>query len=63
MTEISGERIHFIHVKGNGKKPPVLLLHGWPGSFLELEQVLGPLSEDGHDVVVPLFVLEFPASG
>jgi pimeloyl-ACP methyl ester carboxylesterase len=53
VTEISGERIHFIHVKGNGKKPPVLLLHGWPGSFLEFEQVLGPLSEDGHDVVVP----------
>jgi pimeloyl-ACP methyl ester carboxylesterase len=53
VTEIAGERIHFIHRKGNGSNPPVLLLHGWPGSFLEFEQVLGPLSEDGHDVVVP----------
>jgi pimeloyl-ACP methyl ester carboxylesterase len=53
ITEISGERIHFIHAKGNGKKPPVLLLHGWPGSFLEFEHILGPLAEDGHDVIVP----------
>jgi pimeloyl-ACP methyl ester carboxylesterase len=53
VTKISGEQLHFIHRKGNGKKPPVLLLHGWPGSFLEFEQILGPLSEDGHDVIVP----------
>lgn len=53
VTGIAGERIHFIHVKGDGRKPPVLLLHGWPGSFLEFERLLGPLAADGHDVVVP----------
>ncbi len=53
LAKVSGERIHYIQVKGAGTKPPVLLLHGWPGSFLEFEQVLGPLSGDGHDVVVP----------
>jgi pimeloyl-ACP methyl ester carboxylesterase len=52
-TEVEGERIHFVHVRGNGPKPPVLLLHGWPGSFLEFEQLLEPLATDGHDVVVP----------
>ncbi|MGA0531035.1 epoxide hydrolase family protein [Hansschlegelia sp. KR7-227] len=52
-TDIEGERIHFVHVKGDGTKPPVLLLHGWPGSFLEFEQLLEPLAADGHDVVVP----------
>ncbi|MBC9176190.1 epoxide hydrolase family protein [Pseudoroseomonas ludipueritiae] len=52
-TEVEGERIHFIHVKGEGSKPPVLLLHGWPGSFLEFERLLEPLAADGHDVVVP----------
>lgn len=52
-TDVEGERIHFVHVQGNGSKPPVLLLHGWPGSFLEFEPLLDPLATDGHDVVVP----------
>ena len=52
-TDIEGERIHFVHVRGDGSKPPLLLLHGWPGSFLEFERLLDPLAADGHDVVVP----------
>ncbi|HEY0209867.1 epoxide hydrolase family protein [Acerihabitans sp.] len=52
-TVIEGEHIHFVHVKGDGSKPPVLLLHGWPGSYLEFERLLAPLAADGHDVVVP----------
>jgi pimeloyl-ACP methyl ester carboxylesterase len=52
-TDVEGERIHFVHLHGDGSKPPVLLLHGWPGSFLEFERLLGPLAEDGHDVVAP----------
>jgi microsomal epoxide hydrolase len=52
-TGIEGERIHFVHVRGDGSRPPLLLLHGWPGSFLEFEQLLAPLAADGHDVVVP----------
>jgi pimeloyl-ACP methyl ester carboxylesterase len=52
-TDVEGEHIHFVHMQGNGSKPPVLLLHGWPGSFLEFEQLLDPLAADGHDVVVP----------
>ena len=53
ITAIEGEHIHFIHVKGNGTKPPLLLLHGWPGSFLEFEAIIGPLAAEGHDVVIP----------
>ena len=52
-TEIEGETLHFLHVRGNGSRPPVLLLHGWPGSYLEFEKLLGPLAADGHDVIVP----------
>ena len=51
--DIEGERLHFVHVKGNGSKPPILLLHGWPGSYLEFERLIWPLAADGHDVVVP----------
>jgi pimeloyl-ACP methyl ester carboxylesterase len=52
-TDVEGERIHFLHVRGDGSQPPLLLLHGWPGSFLEFERLLDPLAADGHDVVVP----------
>ncbi|HTW26616.1 MAG TPA: epoxide hydrolase [Acetobacteraceae bacterium] len=52
-TDIAGERIHFVHMKGDGSRPPVLLLHGWPGSFLEFERLREALAADGHDVVVP----------
>jgi hypothetical protein len=52
-TDVEGERIHFLHLRGDGSKPPLLLLHGWPGSYLEFESLLAPLVADGHDVVVP----------
>ena len=52
-ADIEGERLHFVHVNGNGSKPPILLLHGWPGSYLEFERLLDPLAADGHDVIVP----------
>lgn len=52
-TDVEGEGIHFLHAKGEGSKAPVLLLHGWPGSYLEFEHLIDPLVTDGHDVVVP----------
>ncbi|KAF1069349.1 epoxide hydrolase family protein [Variovorax sp.] len=52
-TDIEGERIHLLHLKGDGSRPPLLLLHGWPGSYLEFEKLLQPLASDGHDVIVP----------
>lgn len=66
MTEMEGQRIHFLHKRGDGSKPPILLLHGWPGSFLEFEPLLEPLASDGHDVVVPSlpgFAFSTPVSG
>lgn len=52
-TEIAGQKLHFIHQRGDGSKPAILLLHGWPGSFLEFENLIEPLVADGHDVIVP----------
>lgn len=55
--------IHFIHVKGSGKNPqPIIITHGWPGSFTEFLKVIDPLAhpekhggseEDAFSVVVP----------
>src|SRR5713226_6741694 len=58
-----GTRIHFCHLKGKGNRPlPLLLTHGWPGSFLEFLKIIPMLTDpaaydgspdDSFDVVVP----------
>ena len=47
--EVGGLRIHFIHERKGGL--PLLLTHGWPGSFHEFSKII-PLLQ-GFDVVVP----------
>ena len=48
--------LHFVHVRGEGPKPTaLLLLHGWPDSFLRFQRVLEPLASKGFDLVVPSF--------
>ena len=45
--------MHFIHVRSRDRNAlPLILTHGWPGSFVEFLDVIGPLSET-FDVVVP----------
>jgi pimeloyl-ACP methyl ester carboxylesterase len=63
MTEIDGLDIHFIHVRsGHPDALPLIITHGWPGSVIELLQVVGPLTdptahegsaEDAFDLVLP----------
>jgi hypothetical protein len=63
-TEIDGEDIHFIHVKSpHADALPLIITHGWPGSVIELLEVIGPLSDpaahgghagDAFDLVLPL---------
>jgi hypothetical protein len=45
--------IHFVHQKSaNAKSMPLLFVHGWPGSFLEVEKVLPLLTKsEGEDGV------------
>lgn len=62
FTSASG-RIHFIHERGKGINPlPLVLTHGWPGSFLEMLKVIPMLTDperfgadprDAFDVIVP----------
>jgi pimeloyl-ACP methyl ester carboxylesterase len=63
LTEIDDLDIHFIHVKSPHENAlPVILIHGWPGSIVEMLNVIGPLTdpmahggsaEDAFDVVIP----------
>ena len=62
-TEIDGLEIHFIHVKSQHENAlPLIITHGWPGSVIELLEVVGPLTdptahggraEDAFDLVLP----------
>ena len=46
MTEIDGLNIHFIHVKSpHDDALPIIITHGWPGSVIEMLEVVGPLTD------------------
>jgi pimeloyl-ACP methyl ester carboxylesterase len=46
VTEIDGLDIHFIHVKSRHENAlPLIITHGWPGSVVEMLNVVGPLSD------------------
>ncbi|MEE8166338.1 MAG: epoxide hydrolase family protein [Myxococcota bacterium] len=61
-VRIRGLDVHFSRIPGRGPSPlPLLLLHGWPSSFVEMHRLVGPLSDplahggspkDAFDVVV-----------
>jgi pimeloyl-ACP methyl ester carboxylesterase len=62
-TEIDGVDIHFIHVRSrHADALPLIITHGWPGSVIELLEVVGPLTdpiphggpaEDAFHLVLP----------
>lgn len=62
-TRIDGQTIHFLHVTSAVPGAlPLVLTHGWPGSFLEFEGLIGPLTDpeshggtaaDAFDVIIP----------
>lgn len=63
VTEIDGLDIHFIHVRSTHENAmPLIVTHGWPGSFVEMLKIIDPLTNptahggsaaDAFDVVIP----------
>jgi microsomal epoxide hydrolase len=63
LAKIGDYDVHFYHVHGKGPRPvPIVLTHGWPGSVLEFQEAIGPLTDpakyggsadDAFDLVVP----------
>src|SRR6202158_1706294 len=49
-AEIDDVGIHFIHERGKGPNPlPIILTHGWPGSFFEMVKIIPLLTDPaGH---------------
>jgi pimeloyl-ACP methyl ester carboxylesterase len=45
-TKIDGLGIHFVHARSpHANALPLILTHGWPGSIVEFQKVLGPLTD------------------
>jgi pimeloyl-ACP methyl ester carboxylesterase len=54
IVDLDGADVHFIHLRGEGPDPfPLVLTHGWPGSFHELATMGELLAARGFDVVIP----------
>jgi pimeloyl-ACP methyl ester carboxylesterase len=62
-TAIDGLDIHFVHVESPHENAlPIIITHGWPGSVIEMLEVIGPLTDptahggsadDAFHVVIP----------
>ena len=60
IATIDNHKIHFMHIKGKGEKSiPLIITHGWPGSFLEMMKLIPLLTEDkdvSFDLVIPSII-------
>ncbi|GAB2583425.1 epoxide hydrolase [Spirosoma areae] len=62
VVSVDGQRIHFLYERGKGKQStPVVLLHGWPSSFVQMAAITPLLTQadaEGRsfDVIVPSLI-------
>jgi pimeloyl-ACP methyl ester carboxylesterase len=78
VTDLDGLRIHFVHMRSREQNAmPLLLAHGWPGSFAQFAELIprltdparwGSTESDAFDVVLPslpgfFFSDPFPTCG
>ena len=68
-TSIDGIDVHFAHVKpkkpkNNQKVLPILMVHGWPGSFVEFTKIIPMLTEmSNEDFVFEVIAPSIPGYG
>ena len=52
-TQIEGLDVHFVHIKStNPKATPIIMVHGWPGSYIELLKTIPKLKEH-FEIIIP----------
>ena len=63
-TDLEELNIHFVHKKSkNPNAIPILLVHGWPGSFYEFSKVINPLSDENASPSFHCIVPSLPGFG
>lgn len=69
QAEIDGYGIHFLHLPspdlGASRRVPLLLLHGWPGSFAEMLALMPALrvAERAHHIALDVVIPSMPGFG
>ncbi|XP_068597369.1 epoxide hydrolase 1 [Brachionichthys hirsutus] len=66
-TKIEGLDVHYIHVRParreNQRILPLMLVHGWPGSFYEFYKILPLLTENQDDLAFEVICPSLPGYG
>ena len=67
-TNIDGIQLHFIHMKPLNVKPetrvlPIILVHGWPGSFFEFHKAIPILLEEKDGIAFEIVIPSLPGYG
>lgn len=65
VTGFGSLNIHYVHKKSTvADAIPLLFVHGWPGSFIEVRKILPLLTANSHDGTYPSFhVVAFSLPG
>ena len=64
-TQIDGLDLHFIHKKSSrADAVPLVFVHGWPGSILEVTKIIGPLTEPPPgEIAFHVVAISLPGTG
>ncbi|WP_369374644.1 epoxide hydrolase family protein [Promicromonospora sp. Populi] len=65
-TVVDGQTFHVVHARSvNPEATPLILSHGWPGSFVEYQRLIPLLTDEFHIVIPspPGFGFSTPLSG
>lgn len=66
VADLDGETVHFVHVRSEREDAtPLLVLHGWPGTVVELIDLAGPLTapESSEDPAFHVVIPSHPGTG
>lgn len=60
IADVDGNKIHFLHIKSKKNNAvPIIITHGWPGSFLEMLKIIPYLAESENisfHLVIPSII-------
>ena len=63
-ARIEGETVHFIHERGQGgRRIPLLILHGWPASFIQMTDLIPRLVQERNGFSFDVVVASLPGFG
>uniref|UniRef100_A0A3Q3ATC4 Epoxide hydrolase n=1 Tax=Kryptolebias marmoratus TaxID=37003 RepID=A0A3Q3ATC4_KRYMA len=67
ITRIEGLDVHFVHVRpphrADQKVLPLMLVHGWPGSFYEFYKILPLLTQNHSGIAFEVIIPSIPGYG